>query len=91
MYQITNWQDHVVERPRTYTVVDNGDGSKTYTPAPGATLQQGTPMSATNLNKLEVGVLQNSVLQDLIISILMMQIRALAMRVEELEEAVAAI
>ena len=33
-YKRTNWKDHVVERPRTYTEAANSDGSKTFTPAP---------------------------------------------------------
>ena len=40
----TKWQDHVVERPRTFTEVTNADGSVTHTPAPGEVLQQGTRM-----------------------------------------------
>lgn len=60
-YKRTNWQDHVVERPRTYTEVTNSDGSKTYTPAPGEILQQGTPQSATNFNRLEEGLQHTNV------------------------------
>lgn len=63
-YKRTKWQDHVVERPRTYTEVTNSDGSKTYTPAPGEVLQQGTPQSATNFNNLEDGLLHNAVAFD---------------------------
>lgn len=55
-YVKTNWQDHVVQRPRTYTEVTNPDGSKTMTPAPGEVVQQGTPMSAVNLNHMEEGI-----------------------------------
>ena len=55
-YPYTRWKDHAVERPRTYTEVVNPDGSKTFTDAPGEILQQGTPMSSTNFNNLEVGV-----------------------------------
>ena len=36
------WKDHVVQRPRTYTEATNSDGSKTFTPAPGTVIQQGT-------------------------------------------------
>lgn len=52
-YNRTKWQDHVVERPRTFTEVTNADGSVTHTPAPGEVLQQGTPQSATNFNNIE--------------------------------------
>lgn len=63
-YKRTKWQDHVVEHPRTYTEVTNSDGSKTYTPAPGEVLQQGTPQSATNFNNIEEGLLHYSVAFD---------------------------
>ncbi|MBR0407702.1 MAG: hypothetical protein IJI53_06670 [Clostridia bacterium] len=51
--QRIGWKDHVVERPRTYTETVNGDGSKTFTAAPGAVIQQGTPQSATNFNTMD--------------------------------------
>lgn len=56
MYQKTDWKDHVVQRPKTYTETVNADGSKTFTDAPGEIIQQGTPMSATNFNVMEVGI-----------------------------------
>ena len=52
-YERTVWRDHIVARPRTYTMVQNEDGTVTLTPAYGAVSQQGTPMNAANLNKLE--------------------------------------
>ncbi len=55
-YIKTNWQDRVVEKPRTYIVIDNPDGTVTLTPAPGAVVQEGTPVNAINLNKVEQGV-----------------------------------
>lgn len=58
------WKDHVVERPRTYTEAENADGSKTYTPAPGEVLQQGTPQSATNFNTMEDGLQYLSIAYD---------------------------
>ena len=47
------WKDHVVQRPRTYTEATNSDGSKTFTPAPGTVIQQGTAQSATNFNTMD--------------------------------------
>ena len=85
-YKRTNWKDHVVERPRTYTETSNDDGSKTYTPAPGEILQQGTPQSATNL---EENLLHNSVAFDWLYCVSQAQIRALNDRVEALEAATA--
>lgn len=55
-YARRRWQDHSVERPRTYTEAVNEDGSKTYTPAFGEVLQEGTPQSATNFNAIEEGL-----------------------------------
>lgn len=90
-YKRTNWKDHVVERPRTYTETSNDDGSKTYTPAPGEILQQGTPQSATNFNNLEENLLHNSVAFDWLYCASQAQIRALTDRVEALEAATAAL
>ena len=41
-YNRTKWQDHVVERPNTYTEVENDDGSITHEASPGEIIQQGT-------------------------------------------------
>ena len=63
-YKRIKWQDHVVERPRTYTEVINADGSKTLTPAPGEVLQQGTPQSASNFNNAEEALVHYSIAFD---------------------------
>lgn len=52
-YNKTEWQDRVVEKPRTYQVTNNPDGTITLTPAPGTVVQAGTPVNATNMNNLE--------------------------------------
>lgn len=49
----TNWQDHSAEKPHTYTMTDNGDGTVTLTPAQGTVYQQGTAVNAANLNNIE--------------------------------------
>ena len=51
-----NWQDHAVERPRTYSVTKNPDDSVTLTPNEGEVYQQGTPMSAERFNHMERGI-----------------------------------
>ena len=86
-YKRTNWKDHVVERPRTYTEAANSDGSKTFTPATGEVLQQGTPQSATNFNNLEEGMLHFSVAFDWMFSIMQAQAR----EITTLKEQVAAL
>lgn len=60
------WKDHIVERPRTYTEVLNGDGSKTFTAAPGEILQQGTPQSATNFDHMDEALQHVSIAYDLL-------------------------
>ena len=56
MYGKTEWKDHEVERPRTYSIVENEDGTLTLTPVTGEVYQQGTPVNAANLNKAEAGI-----------------------------------
>lgn len=55
-YTPTNWKDRVVEKPRTYRMQDNGDGTITLIPEPGTIYELGTPVNAANLNKLENGL-----------------------------------
>lgn len=55
-YDRTNWSDLAVERPRTYDVIENEDGSVTLVPAFGETTQEGTMVSATRLNNMEDGI-----------------------------------
>ena len=54
-YAILVWKDHAVTPGNTYTVVDNGDGTVTVTPA-GEVIQQGTNMSADNFTNMETGI-----------------------------------
>lgn len=58
MYEPTLWQDEVVEYPYRYTETENADGTITHTPAPGETLKEGTPQSATNFNHMETGIFE---------------------------------
>jgi|GEM_PF-3584479 len=55
-YTKTVWKDRVVQNPRTYTKTDNADGSITLTPKPGVITEEGTPISASNMNKIENAV-----------------------------------
>ena len=52
-YEKTVWKDHVVERPKTYRMVENADGTGTLVPETGQVIQQGTALNAENLNKIE--------------------------------------
>lgn len=57
-YQTTDWKDHIVEYPNRYIEVDNGDGTITHTKDEGNVVQEGTPFSASNLNKQEKGIFE---------------------------------
>ena len=86
-YKRTNWKDHVVERPGRIPRRPIATASKTFTPAPGEVLQQGTPQSATNFNNLEEGMLHFSVAFDWMFSIMQAQAR----EITTLKEQVAAL
>lgn len=55
-YEPTLWKDRAVEKPRTYTLQNNPDGTVTLVPSPGTIVEVGTPVNANNLNKLEQGL-----------------------------------
>lgn len=55
-YEPTIWQDHVTEYENRYTEVQNEDGTVTHNPVEGEIIQQGTPLSATNFNHMEEGI-----------------------------------
>lgn len=86
-YKRIKWQDHVVTRPRTYTEVTNPDGSKTFTPAPGEVLQQGTPQSASNFNNAEEALVHYSVAFDWITTVM----GSMAMEMETMREQLSAL
>lgn len=52
-YSRTTWTNREVEKPRTYNLQDNGDGTTTLIPAEGNIISAGTPLTATNLNHIE--------------------------------------
>jgi hypothetical protein len=52
-YTPTEWTNREVEKPRTYIMTDNLDGTITLTPSEGQIFTPGTPLDATNLNKME--------------------------------------
>lgn len=94
-YPQTDWKDHVVEKPNTYRETVNSDGTKTYAAAPGEIVQQGTPMSATNFNKLEEGVGSAVMMGDLLFTELLLKLghsdKTLEGLDEELSAAIAAL
>ena len=52
-YEKTVWKNREVEKPRTFTKIDNPDGTITLTPAEGNIIEPGTPIIASNMNKIE--------------------------------------
>lgn len=58
-YEPTTWKDRAVERPLTFTIINNPDGTVTLVPAPGAVVEPGTPVNAANLNNLEQGLVNH--------------------------------
>lgn len=57
------WVDQDVERPKTYEVTNNQDGSITLTDSFGLVTELGTPVNAVNMNHIEDGI-ANSVGKD---------------------------
>lgn len=57
-YEKTLWKDRVVEKPNTYRTVENPDGTITLYPITGQVIEKGTPISASNLNKIENGIVE---------------------------------
>lgn len=52
-YVKTIWKEQIVQNPDAYNVIDNVDGTKTITPSFGDVIQEGTPISPENLQKIE--------------------------------------
>ena len=61
-YAPTEWKDKVVERPRTFTVQNNTDGTITLIPAEGIVHEAGTPVNAANMNNIEQGIAEAQIL-----------------------------
>ena len=80
-----------MERPYTYTQTNNADGTVNLNPAPGTVSEEGTPVSATNLNTIEEGLQHLSVAHDLAYSELQALLRDAIARIEVLEAQVAAL
>lgn len=55
-YIKNTWVDQDVERPKTYEVTNNQDGSITLTDSFGLVTELGTPVNETNMNHIEDGI-----------------------------------
>ncbi len=58
MYEKLNFKDRIVEKPNTYTVQTNEDGTVTLIPAFGNTLQEGTAINHGSMDHIEEGILE---------------------------------
>lgn len=58
-YVKNTWVDQNVQRPKTYQVTTNQDGSITLTDDFGLVTELGTPVNATNMNHIEQGIYDN--------------------------------
>lgn len=90
-YNRINWKDHVVTRPRTYKEAANSDGSKTFTPAPGEILQQGTPQSATNFNAMDEAIQHIAIAYDELLCTTQAEMRAMREELDVLKAQSAAL
>ena len=55
-YIKNTWTDQNVERPRTYDMQNNSDGSVTLIDSFGMVTDLGTPVNADNMNHIENGI-----------------------------------
>lgn len=55
-YVKNNWKDQEVERPRTYEMTNNADGSVTLIDSFGLVSEFGTAVNADNMNHIEEGI-----------------------------------
>lgn len=70
-YNPTVWKDRVIEKPNTFTLQNNPDGTITLIPVTGVVTEVGTPVNAANLNKMENWIQGNSLSLDVINAILL--------------------
>lgn len=55
-YTKTTWSDRNVQYPARFTKTGESSGEVTLTPSPGTVTAVGTPVSQTNMNKIETGI-----------------------------------
>ncbi|MBB6716376.1 hypothetical protein [Clostridium gasigenes] len=59
-YVKTNWENRIVEKPKTFRQQPNVDGTITLIPEEGSVIKEGTPVNASNMNKIEDELVANS-------------------------------
>lgn len=58
-YEKNLWVDQQVERPKTYEMTNNSDGSVTLIDSFGLVTELGTPVNADNMNHIEDGIAEH--------------------------------
>ncbi|MEG2918797.1 MAG: hypothetical protein RR891_06000, partial [Clostridium sp.] len=53
-YEKTIWKDRLVEKPNTYRATSNLDGTVTLNREEGIITEEGTPVNAAAMNKIEI-------------------------------------
>lgn len=57
-YNPTTWENREVERPRTFRMVENQDGTVTLIPEEGEIYNEGTKVNAATMNNMEQGIVE---------------------------------
>lgn len=55
-YEKQVWEDRNVEKPLTFSMTNNSDGTVTLTPYPGVVENEGTKFTASRMNHIEEGI-----------------------------------
>ncbi len=58
------WQDRIVQHPKRFKIIDNGDGTVNIEPQPGTITQAGTPITSGLLNGIEADILAAAKITD---------------------------
>lgn len=56
VYEKKEWKNRVVEKPMTFVAMSNLDGTVTLQPKEGNVAEEGTPVDAENMNRIEKGI-----------------------------------
>ncbi|MEG1904887.1 MAG: hypothetical protein RR212_10855 [Bacteroidales bacterium] len=56
MYKKVDFKDHITQYPNRKKITDNGNGTSNIESSPGEIISQGTPLNASNMNRIDYGV-----------------------------------
>ena len=89
MYARINWKDEVRNPDKTFSYVDNGDGTMTFARA-GTRIQAGTNQNAVNLGAMDAGIEAANLAVDLLITYISMKLGFSDMTLDGVTAALAA-